>query len=115
MKKKEKRKYTRSGKYSKHTQDNVQSNSKPLEEQISDNIQAGQPEEAKADNNHVIKQPYVGSTPTLPTKFTFEDLPLSIRAQVETALRNRKIRHLPDDSKERKQSTLEYWRHNESR
>mgnify|MGYP001566742785 FL=1 len=42
--------------------------------------------------------------------FGFQDLPLSVRMQVETALEMRKRLRLPDDSKERKERAVIYFR-----
>ena len=39
--------------------------------------------------------------------FTFEDLPLSIQADIEHIIAYRKRLNLPDDSKERKQRAIE--------
>jgi hypothetical protein len=104
-----KRKYNKSGKYSKVSQGNVQSNSKPIEGQSSvivpiDVLTA----EYKGDTDIIWDGKLIAKAPD--KKFTFEDLPLSIRTGVLKTIETRKLRGLFDDSKERKQRALEYWR-----
>ena len=84
--KRTKRKYTR-----KPKQDAPQSISSPIKEESS-----------------IIPQ-VVSATPYV-KGFTFDDLPLSIRAQVENTIKMRKRLGLPDDSKERKALAIKYFR-----
>lgn len=42
--------------------------------------------------------------------FSFDDLPLSIKMQVESAIKYRKAKGLPDDSRERKDNAIKYFR-----
>jgi len=42
--------------------------------------------------------------------FSFNDLPLSIRTQVESIIRWRKLKGLPDDSKDRKELAIKYFK-----
>ncbi len=119
MKKKEKRKYNRSGKYAKKPSDNVQSNSKPIEGQS--NVRILGKDEPDIDGQKVVsfdlsKIPedaiITNTTLTIPTKFTFKDLPLSTRVRVESQLAYRKTLKLFDDSVERKQRAINYFRKN---
>ncbi len=128
---KHKRKYNRTGKYSKHTQDNVQSITEPIREQSSDNLQDGLlvrgdikdflavlPETAI---DHLVKESECteelhkvipeGDYPRIYTnkKVTFKDLPPYIQKAVESVLTYRKNLSLPDDSVERKERAVKYW------
>jgi hypothetical protein len=54
------------------------------------------------------------NTTILPDKevvpFSFDDLPLSIRMQVERIIAYRKAHNLPDDSKERKEQAVKMFK-----
>lgn len=43
-------------------------------------------------------------------EFTFKDLPLSLRMQVESVIKWRKAKGLPDDSEERKEKAIKMFR-----
>lgn len=43
-------------------------------------------------------------------EFSFDDLPLSLRMQVESIIKWRKAKGLPDDSKERIERAVKYFR-----
>ncbi len=46
----------------------------------------------------------------MPSEFSFNDLPFSLRMQVESIIKARKRLGLPDDSKERKERTVKYFK-----
>ena len=46
----------------------------------------------------------------IPTAFSFNDLPLSIRTSVENTIKMRKRLGLSDDSKERKERAVQYFK-----
>jgi hypothetical protein len=100
-----KRKYKRSGKYVKRPQEPLESTIEPLKVEsgviVPKELNDTQIKELKKD----IEAEYQGVV-NAHKPFTFEDLPLSLRMQVETALRNRKLKKLPDDSIERKATAL---------
>ena len=48
--------------------------------------------------------------PQVEKVFTFNDLPLSIRTQVENTIKMRKRLGLPDDSRERRLVAIKYFR-----
>ena len=81
-----KRKYTR-----KPTPDALQSNSSPVKEESS-----------------IIPQVKVVSPAV--KAFSFNDLPLSIRTQVENTIKMRKRLGLPDDSRERRLLAIKYFK-----
>ncbi len=45
-----------------------------------------------------------------PVEFSFDDLPLSLRTQVENTIKLRERFKLPDDSKDRKERAVRYFR-----
>ncbi len=92
--KRTKRKYTRHVKPIEPIPDNVQSISSPIKEESStvDRV-TGEVTEVKPDS-----------------RFSFNDLPLSIRMQVERIIKMHKRLGLPDDSKERKERAVRYFR-----
>mgnify|MGYP001571361702 CR=1 FL=1 len=49
-------------------------------------------------------------TTTTGGEFTYTDLPLSVRMGVENTIKQRGRLHLPDDSKERKEQAIKYFR-----
>jgi hypothetical protein len=113
MKKKEKRKYIRSGKYKKQPSDAPQSTPDTPKEESSVIIPKKLTNTQIQELNQEIKDHYKGIE-NAHKPFTFEDLPLSIRTGVLRTIETRRILNLFDDSKERKQRALEYWRQNES-
>jgi hypothetical protein len=104
-----KRKYNHSGKYKKVLKQDI--SSIPLHGIVA--FPETTPEQFK-----VLKEKQLEKTSRLKDGeriFTFEDLPLSIRSQIERDIQFRKNKGLFDDSKERKQRAIDYWRQNESR
>ena len=100
MEHKEKRKYVKSGKYSKHTSETPQSNSMSVETPIKDII----PEP------HLTRALDILVPNNTPKVTTFEDLPLSEQKGIERILTYRHNLGLPDDSIERKQKAVNYFR-----
>jgi hypothetical protein len=116
-----KRKYNRSGKYSKKPSETPQSITESIKEQSSDNLQVDKIKQRvlvvddTLNIGHKLTEAIINSGKgevITRDSFTFEDLPLSIRIGVERTIETRKLRGLFDDSKERKQRALEYWRQN---
>ncbi len=69
----------------------------------------------KPDAPQSISSPIVEESSIIPQGevvkvFTFNDLPLSIRTQVENTIKMRARLHLPDDSKERKERAIKMFR-----
>ncbi len=89
--KRTKRKYTRHEKVIKPTQDAPQSTTSPVKDESS------------------IVAPDREGEPVL-DGFTFNDLPQSIRIRVERDIAYRKRLNLLDDSKERKERAIRYFR-----
>ncbi len=87
MKKKVKRKYTREPK-----QDALESISSPVKEESS------------------IVDRITGEITEIKPTFTYDNLPMGIRVGVDRAIKLRARLHLPDDSKERKQRAVRYFR-----
>jgi hypothetical protein len=99
-----KRKYKKSGKYVKKPSETLESTTEPLKVESSVIVPIDPLiMEYRGDTDIIIDGKLIAKAPK---PFTFEDLPLSLRLQVETALRNRKLRKLPDDSIERKATAL---------
>jgi hypothetical protein len=102
-----KRKYNKTGKYAKVQSDAPQSSTEPLKE--GNNIIV--PKEL----NEAQIQEFKKDTGKLNKGFTFDDLPLSIRTQVERDILYRKRLNLFDDSKERKERAVKYFLGDEPR
>lgn len=119
-----KRKYNKSGKYKKDKTleknfkdsckdtgkpilDNVQSITEPLKEQSSVKILSPKITTQKLEGDKWVD---TGKFKAELKPFTFEDLPLSIRIGVENIITYRENLKLPDDSKERKQRALNYYK-----
>ena len=50
------------------------------------------------------------SSSKIPIAFSFKDLPISLRMEIEAIIKWRKLYGLPDDSKERKEKAIKYFR-----
>jgi len=120
MKKKVKRKYTRHEKVAEpkpdalvpiSRQSELQSSTSPIKEESSIILPIevySAPYEGKEDI--LIGGQLIQGTDSRDKIFTFDDLPLSLRGQVEFILSYRKRLGLPDDSKERKSQAIKMFR-----
>jgi hypothetical protein len=106
-----KRKYNKTGKYAKKQSEAVESTAEPLKEESSVSIGGGIPE-GMVFPESVTTTNIKGNDYKV---FTFDDLPLSVRTQVERDILYRKRLNLFDDSKERKERAVKYFLGDEPR